>query len=1149
MAQSRSTCGLLWAVCVAGMIVFGMPVIQASALTAMDDNDQFTAYIGSNAYQFSPYLNGDLGVIRLYSVLSHPDAASRGDWGRAFWLLEIRGPVGSDQVVRTTRGWTWLDDRGEGYAEFIWDGRNTAGNLVPQGIYRFTFKGRFLPDYLRPHRPPLMYEDLESEPGTAEAFSSTAEIMVNYSLDAEQSQRLREMRAAGACQVQQNAPLETSFGYNFYYGSTHSHSNYSDGGHATTSCASGNGEGTGVFGPAEVFSYARNEAGMDYWFITDHNHLFDEAVSNSNAPLTEAKVKQRYADGLAAAVAASVDGSFVALYGFEFGVLTNSDQGHVIVMESPKLFGWETCSTCTGASQECTTGSNCYFDVYSPKRYGYLSLYEKALQFPSAAGALGILCHPDAGHFDNFAFNTNADGAMQGIAVRSGLAFSTSTDCGDANVASSDYFSKWMKALNKGFHVAPTADQDAHCNNYGVAVPTRTVYLLPKTVSPVLNRANLMNAHKTRHFFATEDPNVQLVFATSDGSHIMGDIFTAGSPLTLRVAVYDPAAEPMSAIEIWRGQIGGGELTAAYQSNSGLATFQITESLTSGTYYYFAHARQADGHDIWSAPMWITYSGGTTTYSIAGATGTSGVTVTAGSYSATSDASGNYTLSGLPAGTYTVTSAKSGCTFSPTSLSVTVGPNATGKNFTATCGSSGDILLTSGVTLTGQSVAKSAWKYYYITVPAGATSLELKTTSATADVDIYTQFNAKPASATYTCRPYSSSGNETCTQSSPSAGTWWLGVYGYAAASFSVTGTVTAGGTTYTISGNAGTSGVTVTAGSASASSDASSNYTITGLAAGTYTVTPSKSGYTFSPASLSVTVGPNATGKNFTATASSGDTQLTSGVSVTGQSVTQGAWKYYYITVPAGAATLEFVTTNATADVDIYSQFNTKPTSAAYTCRPYSGTGNETCTHSSPTAGTWWLGVYGYAAASYTVTATVTTGTTTQTERLVNGGFETITASTNTAPDSSWQRSAYSGTSFNTLVANSSYPHTGTDHAYLGVYNSSSQTLDSTTLTIPAGATSATLSFWVSVVTSETGTTAYDNLNIQLVNSSGTVLTTVATLSNLNKTSGAGTYVQKSYSVIGYKGQTIKVRFKATNGTSYVTTFRVDDVSLKSDG
>ncbi|MBL8112292.1 MAG: pre-peptidase C-terminal domain-containing protein, partial [Acidobacteria bacterium] len=162
--------------------------------------------------------------------------------------------------------------------------------------------------------------------------------------------------------------------------------------------------------------------------------------------------------------------------------------------------------------------------------------------------------------------------------------------------------------------------------------------------------------------------------------------------------------------------------------------------------------------------------------------------------------------------------------------------------------------------------------------------------------------------------------------------------------------------TTYSIAGNAGTTGATVTAGSASATSDASSNYTLSGLVAGTYTVTPTKSGCTFTPASQSVTVGPNATGKNFTASCTSGDTQLTSGVTLSGQSVALQQWKYYYITVPAGATNLTFTTTGATTDLDIYTQVTNKPTLSSYICRPYGATGNETCSATNPAAGTWWL-------------------------------------------------------------------------------------------------------------------------------------------------------------------------------------------------
>ena len=307
--------------------------------------------------------------------------------------------------------------------------------------------------------------------------------------------------------------------------------------------------------------------------------------------------------------------------------------------------------------------------------------------------------------------------------------------------------------------------------------------------------------------------------------------------------------------------------------------------------------RNAAKEEIWTAK--VTDSGGGTTYSISGTVGTSAATVTAGTASATSDASNNYTIASLVAGTYTVTPTKSGCTFSPASQSVTISSaNVTGVNFTPTC-LSGDLQLTSGVAVTGQSVAASAWKYYFIVVPSGATNLTLSTTSATGDVDIYTRSGAKPTSSTYTCRPYSSSGNETCSATNPAAATWWLGVYGYAAGSYTVTGTYTLGGTTYTVSGNAGTASATITAGTASATSDASSNFTLSSLANGTYTVTPTKSGCTFTPATRSVTVASaNVTGVTFTASCGTGTTLFTDGFEGTGWSVvdtagTAGNWTF----------------------------------------------------------------------------------------------------------------------------------------------------------------------------------------------------------------------------------------------------------------
>ena len=285
------------------------------------------------------------------------------------------------------------------------------------------------------------------------------------------------------------------------------------------------------------------------------------------------------------------------------------------------------------------------------------------------------------------------------------------------------------------------------------------------------------------------------------------------------------------------------------------------------------------------------------TFTISGNVGTTGATVTAGSSSTTSDASSNYAMAGFVAGTYTVTPSKSGCTFSPASSSVTITSSNVVANFTATCGT-GDTQLTSGVAVTGQSVALNAWKYYFITVPAGATNLTVATTNATADVDLYTQFNVKPTSTTYICRPFTSSGNETCSATNPSSGTWWFGVNGFAAGNFTITATVTMPVATFSISGSAGTLGATVTAGAQGATSDASNNYTITGLANGTYTVTPSKSGCTFTPASSSVTIaGANVTGTNFTASCTGPTTLFSNGFeSATGWATVQvsgtaGAW------------------------------------------------------------------------------------------------------------------------------------------------------------------------------------------------------------------------------------------------------------------
>jgi hypothetical protein len=570
-----------------------------------DCEANFIAAIGADAYQFSPAHDGVHGEVRLFSVLSYQRAAAHGEAGDAFWRLTVRS---GRRVVYRAWGVEPIDDaRGMALAEHWWDGRDMDWRPLPNGKYRYTFEARFLPRRLGLQAS--RYEDLAGIAGVDEAFASSDDLIVDRGLSLATASKLRSQMALSTCQAQQNTPLEPGFGYNFYYGSTHAHSNYSDGGHPTHACSSGNAYGSGTHTPADAYAYARDVAGLDFWLINEHNHLIDDSVTNNAGPLSEAKVRQRYQAGRAAADAASADDSFVGLYGMEWGVSSNSDQGHVTLIETPVLFGWETCSNCNGAAPECTPGTNCYFDVFTPKRYGYLTMYQRSVENPSPAGALGIFAHPGSGEFDNYAFNANADAALQGIAVRSGLAFSTAENCADANVGATDYSPRWREALNRGFHLGPVADHDSHCVNYGQGIPTRTVYLIPNATAPVLTKQKLLQAHKARHFFASEDPNAQLVFATSDGTRVMGDIFTGGATVTLRGAVYDPNGDAVSSLELWRGQVGAGALAAPYRTFTG-SSFSAVESPGTGTWYYFVHAVQADGHDLWSAPMWITFSSG-----------------------------------------------------------------------------------------------------------------------------------------------------------------------------------------------------------------------------------------------------------------------------------------------------------------------------------------------------------------------------------------------------------------------------------------------------------------------------------------------------------------------------------------------------------
>ncbi len=150
--------------------------------------------------------------------------------------------------------------------------------------------------------------------------------------------------------------------------------------------------------------------------------------------------------------------------------------------------------------------------------------------------------------------------------------------------------------------------------------------------------------------------------------------------------------------------------------------------------------------------------------------------------------------------------------------------------------------------------------------------------------------------------------------------------------------------------------------------------------------------------------------------------------------------------------------------------------------------------------------------------------------QRIVNPGFESGAAS--------WTASSGVITSDATQPA-----RTGSWKAWMNGYGSVHTDTVYQQVAIPAAATSATLKFWLKVASAETTTTsAYDTLKVQVRSSSGAVLATLATYSNLNK----GTvFLEKSFDMLAYKGQTVRIFFEGIEGSTVATSFVIDDVTL----
>ena len=349
--------------------------------------------------------------------------------------------------------------------------------------------------------------------------------------------------------------------YNYYFGNIHAHSSYSDGNQDSSTSM--------MTKPLQDFNYAKNAQHIDFYGISEHNHF----SAGMKSPLY-------YHRGLADADSATINGTFVAMYGMEWGIISGG--GHVIVYGYDSLIGWD----------------NNNYDVYVAKN-DYDGLWKKLNE---RQGAFGYFAHPQSSDYNNLftnAVNLSADNAIIGMPARSGPANSTNNTY--SNPSTSNYISRYNDALKRGYHLGIGLDHDTHNSVFGKQTAGRMVVLAPS-----LTRANILDAIRHMRFYSSDDWNIKVNFTISNKP--MGSSLTHTGTPTIVASVIDPdVLETVSSIAVYYGVPGSGINAALLTTVTNTANLSYVHAIANNsTYYYYLKITQNDGNIVWTSPIWYT---------------------------------------------------------------------------------------------------------------------------------------------------------------------------------------------------------------------------------------------------------------------------------------------------------------------------------------------------------------------------------------------------------------------------------------------------------------------------------------------------------------------------------------------------------------
>ena len=353
-----------------------------------------------------------------------------------------------------------------------------------------------------------------------------------------------------------------------YFGQLHSHTQYSD------------GSGT-LESALKYVADLPASANVDFVAFTDHSNYFDKTGEvNPEEALYDMSKATAYSQDRWASYKNAVEafntekaGSMVAIAGFE--MTWSGGPGHINTFNTP---GIVSRNNKTLNSKTDDAGMKAYYALLSK---------------PEGASSISQFNHPGTtfGTFKDFAYwDAVIDSRMYLVEVGNG----------EGQIGAGGYYpsySEYIKALDKGWHLAPTNNQDNHKGRWGNANDARDVILTDD-----FSEQGIYQAMRDMRIYATEDKNLEIGY-TVNGMPLGSIITEVPEKLTFDISFYDP--DPTDSIKKVELVVNSGKVAYKWDSAAELANGSVSVELAPEYSYYFVRVTEGDGDIAVTAPVWV----------------------------------------------------------------------------------------------------------------------------------------------------------------------------------------------------------------------------------------------------------------------------------------------------------------------------------------------------------------------------------------------------------------------------------------------------------------------------------------------------------------------------------------------------------------